>query len=504
MEDIYHRTGSRGKSTDTDETLRLLKKPPKAKTFEDLGRSFSRPATTRRDAKGAEYKHRSKHTKHSSTCSAQELTNSSEDEIDAFSGSQASCQSNAGSTPPKNPSLQTEHGDYMSHVNQSTIPTHLVLPKLSFKRDKNKAKDAADSNTKAGPSRLSPSKQLCRTSEAPQDNRVGSSSNLGRSGSQNSINSEHIRNRGPTYATGSPRAENITPVRPKPRPVGKNVRRSELEEIPVNSQVILKSQVASKVNTGKTGKPSDMNLTRRRTLVRVKRVDEEVKVTRLSKGATESCSTLSTSKPVPTVKKPVPTVKKPRYGNNEPERTSSPEAPQNFPAPSPLFTHRRANVHKSPSMPNLKAKQRSIVDRCKSPTPRPREFPMSLTMEVGGSTSPKHALDKGETKRIPKPRPKNSKSKKVKEAVSLFTESEGPVEEDEESSRPAPQPFPMNTQILTSIVETDLPELSTLKRASGDTSSSPKPRKKRKGALAWVSIALHRCLYLTLEQGLFG
>ena len=494
MEDLYHRVGSRGKSIDTDETLRMSKKPSKAKTFEDLGRSFSRPTTTRRDAKGKEYKHRSKHTKHSSTCSAQELTDSSEDEIDAFSGSQASRQSNAGSPPPKNPSLQTNHGDYMSHVNQSTMPTHLVLPKLSFK----KAKDAANSNTKAGPSRLSPSKQLYKTPEAHQDSRVGSSSNPGRSNSQNSINSEHIRTRGPTSATGSPRAENITPARPKPRPVGKTVRRSELEEIPVNSQVISKSQVASKVDTTKTGKPSDMNLTRRRTLVRVKRVDEEVGVTRLSKGATEeSYSTVSTSKPVPTLKKP-------RYSYNEPERTSSPVAPQNFPAPSPLSTHRRANVHKSPSMPSLKSKQRSIVDRCESPTPRPREFPMSLTMEVSGSTPPKHALDKGETKRIPKPRPKKSKSKKVQEAVSLFTESEGPAEEDEESSRPAPQPFPMNTQILTSIVETDLPELSAMKRASGDTSSSLKPRKKRKGAIAWVSIALRRCLYLTLEQGLFG
>lgn len=503
MEDLYHRVGSRGKSIDTDETLRMPKKPSKTNTFQDLGRSFSRQATTRRDAKGTEHKHRSKHTKPSSTCSAQELTDSSEDEIDAFSGSQASRQSNAGSTPPKNPAQPTENGEYMTHVNQSTMSTHEAIRGMRFKRDKNKAKDAADSNTKAGPaaSRLSPSKQLYRTSEAHKDNRVGSSSKPGRSNSQNSINSEYIRAHGPTYATGSPRAENITPARPKPRPVGKSVRRSELEEIPVNSQANLKSQVTKKIDTGETGKPSDMNLTRRSTLVRVKHADEEVKVTpnaKLSKeGTKESCSTLSISKPVPTVKKP-------RYGYKEPERTPSPEAPQDFPAPSPLSTHICANAHKSPSMPNLKSKQLSIVDQCESSTPRPRKFPMSLTMAVSGSASPKHALDKGKTKQIPRPRPKNSMSKKVKEAVNLFTESEDSVEEDEESSRPAPQPFPMSMPIVTSVVETDLPGLSALKRASGDSGSSLKPRKKRKGALAWVSIALHRCLYLTLKQGLFG
>ena len=481
MEVLVNDMTNRGETIDTDEKLRMPQRPSKTNTFHDFSPSFSRPGTTtRRDAEAAQ-KRRPKHAELQSTCSTQKLTDSSEDEIDAFSGSQAS----RDSSPPRNPSRQMIDEDYMTRVNQTTQPTYKVLPMLNFKREKNKAKDAVDSNSKAGPSasRLSPSKQLHKTSKAHQDGRVASSSNLGRSNSQISINSEHIRTSGATYASGNPRDENITSGRPKPRPTNKGVGRSELEEIPVNSQANLKSRVANNVEMENSGKDPDMNLTRRRTLVRVKRVDEEADVTpnaRSSKVETkESRSTLSTSKPVPTVKKP-------RF-NCKLKRTPSPQAPEDFPVLSPLSTHRRANVHKSPSMPNIRSKHRSVVDPCESPTPRPREFPMSLTMELNGSTSPQRTSNDRERKQIPKPRPKNSKSKKVKEAANLFTESEGPVEEDEGPSRPAPQPFPISAQMLTSISEPDLPELSALKRASGDTSSSSKPRKKRKNALSWVS-----------------
>ena len=106
---------------------------------------------------------------------------------------------------------------------------------------------------------------------------------------------------------------------------------------------------------------------------------------------------------------------------------------------SPLSTHRRANFHKSPSMPYPKSNQRSI-------------FPN--VSHYGGQRVPLPTIHWTREKQNEFQIPKNSKSKNVKEAVNLFPECEGPVEEDEESSRLAPQPFPMRTQILTSIVET--------------------------------------------------
>jgi len=263
-----------------------------------------------------------------------------------------------------------------------------------------------------------------------------------------------------------------------------------LGEISVNSQAESKSRVTGKIEIGEpetvreTKKPTDISLTGQGKWAKVKNVKEEAEVTpntRSSKDRTkESRSMVSTSKPVATVKKP-------KIHSLAPERTPSPQTPQAFPAPSPLVAHRRDNVHKSPSMPNLRSKRRTNVDLCESPTPKPREFPVSLTMEIRRSTPPRPASDSREAKRIPKPRPKNSKSKKAKEAKSLpIEESEDADKEDEESSRPAPQPFPMCTQVLATIGETNSLELSGLKRASGGSFSSQKPRKKRKSALVWV------------------
>lgn len=481
MESIVQSLASRGTTVDTDEMLRIPGRPSKANTFEDFGTSFDRKGNTaRRDAKKkaeSPNKHGPKHAKLPSTRSAHELINLSDDELDALSGSQAS-------SVGKRPSRLTRDEDYMSRVNQTTKPTHEVLKNMTFK--KTRSKDLTESNTEAGPasSRSSQSKQPRKASNTHHANRTGLSSSLHRSGSQNLISTEHIRSRGATNTSGNHRIENITSDRPKPRPLNKDVRRSELGEIPVNSQAESKSRVTVNIDIGESESvktKKDISLTGQGTWAKVKKEVEATPNTRLSRDQTkESRLMVSTPRPVATVKKP----------NNylpAPERMPSSPTPQAFPAPSPLSAHRRGNVHKSPSMPNLRSKRRMNVDRCESPTPKPREFPLSFTMEIPRSTPPRDASDSREAKQIPKPRPKNSKSKGAKEAKSLpIKESEDTDKEDDESSRPAPQPFPMCSQVLASIGEANLFEPSGLKRASGDSFSGQKPRKKRKNALVWV------------------
>ncbi|KAK2465689.1 hypothetical protein APHAL10511_002233 [Amanita phalloides] len=486
MEDMLQKAARSGRSFNVEDIPRLAKRPSKANTFEYLGSSFGKTVNRAgRDAnksmQGA-YMHATRPSKPPTMPSTQELADSSDDEINFTSGSQASLMADDGSSPPAKSSQSAKIDDFGSRLIKDTRTRHEVLKGMSFK--KNKANNTTGRSLQQGPAARasSPSKQSSKALNTVNDTCTLSSSNLQ---CNDSAVSEHTRIRSAASAPSDSQVENVISERPKPRPVNKAIRRSELEEIAVNGQATPKcratqetepgSKIVSQSGKEKTRKPvTDVNLTRQSTLARVKTIREEEgePVARHTRSTTKDRrSTVVTSYSTPTVKKP----KFNRTATELAQITVSPRTYQTFPSLSPLSVQKDARVHKSPSMPNLKSKQRSKFGQPRSPTLRPQAFPMSFGEEASGGVS-----DGGKAKKKSMLRPRPMKKKKIKKADSLFSgESD---REDEETSRPSLQPFPMSMQMLNSIGTEDPPEPSLL-RNKASNGASTKRQKKRNGGL---------------------
>ncbi|KAF8629092.1 hypothetical protein AX15_003583 [Amanita polypyramis BW_CC] len=506
MEGLCQRSKSHGKYLETDETLRLQKRPNKTNTFEDFGSSFSqRSNDARRDLKKATssiYKYGESHPEPVSRSPPQELADLSDDELDFLS--QTSHRTDDEATPRKSSQAQ-ENGDYMCRLNGTIKPTHEAIKSIKFSKTKRNNNPGVITQRGSASPIASPSKHQKRLN--PHDNKVGSS-NMHRTSSQTIFGPEHARARGSTYSSSGSQAENIFSNRPKPHSKYQGIKRQELalEEISVNSQASKpKSRTVGKV--GAVGseadydtlsqpdvKPGrrpaiDMSLTRRSTLVRMKHIDED-KVTYNTRSSRDRAKERSTSHSTSNAPTSMPTIKKPMIDYITFQPSAVARTPKAFPIPSSPSSQKQVDVLRSPSAPDLGARQRvesrsptlrlrefpiHLPTRGESPTPRPREFPMSLPTKDSGRTPPLGASDdRGQRAKLPKPRLKG-KSKKANRASEC--EDGGLNEEVEESSRPVPQPFPM-TQMLSSICATDLGVPSVLRKGTPEV-ISPKPQKEK-------------------------
>ncbi|KAF8625035.1 hypothetical protein AX17_006949 [Amanita inopinata Kibby_2008] len=510
MEGLLQEMTSRGKTLETDESLRLPKRPiGTTNTFEDLGSSFA--ANSSQNALGHGTRRHAKVT--ASRSSVQELTDSSDDEINFFSQSSqvTDSENRHGSRARKGSSLKrskvrvggkkkkasnlatsTPASQPMSPLNATPKPLPLtsdVLKTLKFRKSKKDTptNDTALASTSKGVLEASPFGETRESSSTSrQDTPASSRGSLGNL--QTSVDSEYAGSRNAVRASGNIKNDKAISHKPKPRPVNldqKNKRQDlALEVVPVNgdSKPRPKPRPLSKAKGLERG-ASCHNLMTRSTPLESDANDETTQSNNKTNRKPVSDMNLTRPSTVSEIDLTT-TIKKPTFPfttSQIPDVPSSPPRPpppKNFPAMSPLSTSKRPCLPKSPSMPNLRYKLHSKSYSNGSPPPKLRAFPMlSLTREDSGGISASEGSDVNKSKPgKAKPKPK-SRAKRMKAKVARDSSSES-----EDSSRPIPQPFPMSTQLLTSI-EAKSPVASgsrrPRKRASQGSGRSPKQRKDK-------------------------
>jgi hypothetical protein len=452
MECLPQNTAVRGKSMDAGRTLRPQKRPPITNSLEDFGSTFGPPYhRTRRNDRTLKDAH--KELKYAKVLAI--FSSESDDEL-LLSSQTSQAADDEDCPPPKAKNQKKDTGVGGSRNLQQKQPQHEKpyssrLAGLKFK--KVKRNDVGEPRTQPEPASLSPKSpppeklpnrpnssytsypELCST-PCTKESRDDSLSDYSQSDA-------HPGNKG-------------SPPRPKPRPLNRATNRRELalEEISINSQAKAPSRRPGEVKAAElleTTAPSlkkpaiDTNSTRRSTLTQVH--------------------------PIKT-----PTIKKPQHyaTASQTPRTSSAKI---FPALSPLSSEKQDSVSKKPPVP------KSLPQRVNKRGPEksgPQPFPMPLLVEEGtGKSLGDEVSDSDKPNQAkPKPRPKRRKSDREVQNVDRLRSAgnrKTTNKEGRNSSRPVPQPFPMNTQILS--FTSDGSPSRTLQEG-GTNGAIPKFRKK--------------------------